>query len=75
MSKSAALRKAIEEDFCRRHPLYHKTRGEGLALLTSLMLETRTPNLNELAEALPREIGALRQRRQNQHRRSARKRP
>ena len=57
MSHISGLREAIAKDFVGKHPLHHKTRGEGLSLLTSLMLEVRTPNLNELAEALPREIG------------------
>ena len=57
MVKAGALVKAIEEDFNRKHPLYHKSRREGLCLLTGIMLEVRSPNLNELAEALPRGIG------------------
>ena len=31
MGKAEALIKAIEEDFEERHPLYHKSRREGLA--------------------------------------------
>lgn len=57
MGKVGALIKAIEDDFNRKHPLYHKSRREGLALLSGMMLETRTANLMELAAALPREIG------------------
>jgi Transposase DDE domain len=57
MTKQSALIKAIEDDFQKRHPLYHKSRREGLALLTGTMLEVRGANLMELAAALPREIG------------------
>ena len=51
-----SLNQAIEEDFQARLPGYHKSRREGLCLLSALMLECRTPNLMELAAALPREI-------------------
>lgn len=57
MGRSDALVKAIEDDFKRKHPLYHKSRREGLTLLSGIMLETRTANLMELAATLPRDIG------------------
>ena len=57
MGKTHALIEAIEEDFNRKHALYHKSRREGLALLAGTMLEVRSANLMELAAALPREIG------------------
>jgi hypothetical protein len=49
---------AIEDDFSERLPGYHKSRREGLALLSSVMLESRSANLMELAAALPRDIGS-----------------
>jgi hypothetical protein len=49
---------AIECDFVERFPGYHKSRREGLALLSSVMLESRSANLMELAAALPRDIGS-----------------
>jgi Transposase DDE domain len=58
MTQQSALIKAIQDDFKQRHPLYHKSRQEGLTTLAGVMLEVRTPNLMELAAALPREIGA-----------------
>ena len=51
-----SLQQAIEDDFKARLPGYHKSRREGLCLLSALMLDCRTPNLMELASALPREI-------------------
>jgi len=57
MGKAQALIKAIEEDFQERHPLYHKSRREGLATLAGVMLDVRSANLMELSAALPREIG------------------
>lgn len=50
MGKAATLIQAIEEDFRQRHPDYHKSRSEGIALLAGLVLETRSANLMELAE-------------------------
>lgn len=50
-----SLYSAIEEDFKERLPDYHKSRREGLCTLAALMLEVRSPNLMELAAALPRE--------------------
>lgn len=57
MGKAKALIRAIEEDFLERHPLYHKSRREGLATLAGVMLDVRSANLMELSAALPREIG------------------
>jgi hypothetical protein len=57
MSKAEALIGAIEEDFHARHPLYHKSRREGLTTLAGVMLDVRSANLMELSAALPREIG------------------
>lgn len=51
-----ALNGAIEDDFRERLPGYHKSRRAGLCLLSTLMLDCRTPNLMELAAALPRDI-------------------
>lgn len=50
------LSDVIERDFMQKLPDYHKSRREGLCLLTSIILHTRTPNLMELASALPRDI-------------------
>ena len=58
MVKQSALAEAIEDDFNRRLPGYHKSRREGLSTLVGVMLETRSANLMELAAALPRDIGA-----------------
>jgi hypothetical protein len=51
------LIKEIEDDFRERHPVYHKSRREGLCTLAGVMLEVRSGNLMELAAALPRGIG------------------
>lgn len=58
MAKALPLIEAIDKDFQRRQPLYHKSRREGLAALTGVMLEVRSANLMELAAALPRGIAA-----------------
>lgn len=58
MGKAEELIRAIEEDFQKRHPHYHKSRREGLAALTGVMIEVRSGNLMELAAGLPREIAA-----------------
>jgi hypothetical protein len=50
------LSAVIEADFKGRLPDYHKSRREGLCLLSALMLEVRTSNLMELSAALPRDI-------------------
>lgn len=51
-----SLNEAIEADFKDRLAGYHKSRREGLCLLSALMLDCRTPNLMELAAGLPRDI-------------------
>lgn len=56
------LYKGIEEDFRARFPDYHKSRREGLCLLSALMLEVRSANLMELASALPRDIAHINER-------------
>lgn len=53
------LYRGIEEDFRDRFPGYHKSRREGLSLLSALMLEVRSANLMELASALPRDIAHM----------------
>jgi len=53
------LYRGIEKDFRDRFPGYHKSRREGLCLLSALMLEVRSANLMELASALPREIAHM----------------
>lgn len=58
MVNQSPLAHAIEEDFKRRHPQYHKSRREALVTLTDVMLRVRSSNLMELAATLPREIGA-----------------
>jgi hypothetical protein len=55
--KVSGLAQAIEDDFKGKHPQYHKSRREGLAALTAVMLEVRSANMNELAVSLPRQIG------------------
>jgi hypothetical protein len=57
MTKQSALIKAIEEDFQKRHPVYHKSRREGLVTLAGTLLEVRSANLMEVSASLPREIG------------------
>ncbi len=49
----------IEADFRDRLPGYHKSRREGLSVLASVVLNTRSVNLMENAAALPREIGSV----------------
>lgn len=49
----------VEADFQDRLPWYHKSRREGLSLLASVILNTRSVNLMENAAALPREIGSI----------------
>lgn len=58
MKQRFGLIEAIDADFRERLPGYHKSRREGLAMLTGVMLDVRSANLMELAAALPREIGA-----------------
>jgi hypothetical protein len=56
MACVSALMSAIEADFQRRHPGYHKSRREGLSVLAGVMVDVRSGNLMELAAGLPREI-------------------
>lgn len=49
----------VETDFRDRFPGYHKSRREGLSLIASVILNTRSVNLMENAAALPREIGSI----------------
>ena len=49
----------VEADFQDRLPGFHKSRREGLCLLGSVILNTRSVNLMENAAALPREIGSV----------------
>jgi hypothetical protein len=48
---------SIEDDFKQRLPGYHKSRRAGICTLAALMLDVRSANLMELANALPRDIG------------------
>lgn len=59
MGKGLPLIEVIDKDFQRRLPGYHKSRREGLAALTGVMLDVRSANLMELAAGLPREIAAV----------------
>lgn len=49
----------VEADFRDRLPGFHKSRREGLSLIASVILNTRSVNLMENAAALPREIGSV----------------
>ena len=49
----------VEADFRARLPGFHKSRREGLSLVASVVLNTRSVNLMENAAALPREIGSV----------------
>lgn len=49
----------VEADFSDRLPGYHKSRREGLSVLASVILNTRSVNLMENAAALPRKIGSV----------------
>lgn len=49
----------VETDFKDRFPGYHKSRREGLCLIASVILNTRSVNLMENAAALPRNIGSV----------------
>ena len=49
----------VVADFQSRLPGYHKSRGEGLSLVASMILNTRSVNLMENAAALPRDIGSV----------------
>lgn len=49
----------VKTDFQDRLPGFHKSRREGLSLIASVILNTRSVNLMENAAALPREIGSI----------------
>ena len=49
----------VEADFRDRLPGFHKSRREGLSLIASVILSTRSVNLMENAAALPRDIGSV----------------
>lgn len=52
------LAAAIEENIRAHVPGYPVARGRGLATLVAVLLQVRSPNLNELAAGLPRAIGS-----------------
>ena len=49
----------VQADFVDRLPGCHKSRGEGLSLIASVVLNTRSVDLMENAAALPRDIGSV----------------
>ena len=49
----------VQADFVDRLPGCHKSRGEGLSLIASVVLNTQSVNLMENAAALPRDIGSV----------------
>ncbi len=53
----SGVNEAIKADFIERLPKFHKSRCEGLTLLSSIVLDVRSANLMELSAALPRHIG------------------
>ncbi len=57
LSGFSGVNEAIKADFMQRLPGFHKSRCEGLALLSTLLLDGRSANLMELSAALPRDIG------------------
>ena len=57
LSGFSGVKEAIKADFKERLPKFHKSRCEGLTLLSSIMLDVRSANLMELSSALPRDIG------------------
>jgi len=57
LSGFSEVNEAIKADFMERLPKFHKSRCEGLALLSSIVLDVRSANLMELSAALPRNIG------------------
>lgn len=57
LSGFSGVNEAIKADFMQRLPGYHKSRSEGLTLLSTLLLDVRSANLMELSAALPRDIG------------------
>ena len=57
LSGFSGVNEAIKADFMQRLPGFHKSRCEGLTLLSTLLLDVRSANLMELSAALPRDIG------------------
>lgn len=57
LSGFSGVNEAIKADFMERLPKFHKSRCEGLTLLSSIVLDVRSANLMELSAALPRNIG------------------
>ena len=57
LSGFSGVKEAIKADFKERLPKFHKSRCEGLTLLSSIMLDVRSANLMELSAALPCDIG------------------
>ena len=55
----SVLYSRAEGDFQDRLPGYHKSRREGLSLIASMILNTRSVNLMENAAALPRDTGSV----------------
>ena len=55
----SGVNEAIERDFAQRLPGYHKSRRQGLTLLSSIILDVKSANLMELSAALPRDIGTI----------------
>ncbi len=53
----SGVNEAIKADFIERLPKFHKSRCEGLTLLSSIVLDVRSANLMELSATLPRHIG------------------
>ena len=49
----------VQADFVDRLPGCHKSRGEGLSLIASVVLNTQSVDLMENAAALPRDIGSV----------------
>ena len=49
----------VQADFVDRLPGCHKSRGEGLSLIASVVLNTRSVDSMENAAALPRDIGSV----------------
>lgn len=57
LSGFLGVNETIKADFMQRLPGFHKSRCEGLTLLSTLLLDVRSANLMELSAALPRDIG------------------
>ena len=53
LSGFSGVKEAIKADFKERLPKFHKSRCEGLTLLSSIMLDVRSANL-DLVARIPR---------------------